>query len=575
MEIAPIACGPVSADKRFNEKLRGIHRKVSAIETESGGVFSELGRKVPAIAIRGISDLADDKKASLEATTSGSARRVAMHNACELLELQLRHARFLDVARRARAQKTEQQGEFFGPGVPARSIVATLDALICQRLRELSVDFKNRPEGFYLPLPRLRKVLYPDDIGGRELDDPQNLIDILKSQDRIFLHLPRTFPTQSLGWALAYSLIRQQLPDPILLPIHVEGSAVRPPKAGLAHAVPGDIRGEAFGPEYTQVFVIEGVDFSSKTRIAFLTEEIQKCGGKVLVISRDEESVAKVDAFIGENSFEEFVVSTISFSETEFFLEKTFEMPSHEAEIVAMRLDDTFRRFRLDAHPTYFAGLSEDTLAALINANKRAELIQLAVDGLLSLIVAADRANINLSRTTRERFLKTLVVEQVKKGFIEEPELYQIAHKFLAEYKFNVTAMEFIGPLLTGGIIHFVGGHMRFSHPYLESYLLAQALRQDRTFALSYFSAAKQFNYYAFDLYAEMGPDPEVIERIILFADEALERAGASYPDEHVFLSKEKLAALSSAKQLLSFREGLDAQSKRLTDGKTRRRGQI
>jgi adenosylhomocysteine nucleosidase len=38
LAIGPIACGPVSASKQFNEKLKSLHRKVMAIETESGGV---------------------------------------------------------------------------------------------------------------------------------------------------------------------------------------------------------------------------------------------------------------------------------------------------------------------------------------------------------------------------------------------------------------------------------------------------------------------------------------------------------------------------------------------------------
>lgn len=90
IEIGPIACGPVSASSAFNEKLKKLHRKLIAIETESGGVFQKIQQaKIPAIAIRGVSDMADNDKSSLEKRTKGNARRLAMLNASWLLKAQL------------------------------------------------------------------------------------------------------------------------------------------------------------------------------------------------------------------------------------------------------------------------------------------------------------------------------------------------------------------------------------------------------------------------------------------------------------------------------------------------------
>ena len=58
-----IVCGVVSSSERYNAKLRGLDRKVLAVETESGGVFDAAKRKkIPALTIRGISDHADDAK---------------------------------------------------------------------------------------------------------------------------------------------------------------------------------------------------------------------------------------------------------------------------------------------------------------------------------------------------------------------------------------------------------------------------------------------------------------------------------------------------------------------------------
>ena len=60
-----IVCGVVSAGNNYNDKLKQIDRKVLAIDTESGGIFSVTTRKnVEALTIRGISDYADKKKQS-------------------------------------------------------------------------------------------------------------------------------------------------------------------------------------------------------------------------------------------------------------------------------------------------------------------------------------------------------------------------------------------------------------------------------------------------------------------------------------------------------------------------------
>ena len=65
-----IACGSVSGSPKYNEKLRAIDRKVLAVETEAGGLFSVARQHgVPAIAIRGISDYAGVDKNDFERET--------------------------------------------------------------------------------------------------------------------------------------------------------------------------------------------------------------------------------------------------------------------------------------------------------------------------------------------------------------------------------------------------------------------------------------------------------------------------------------------------------------------------
>lgn len=569
LRIGPMACGPVYASDTFNKKLKSIHRKVLAIETESGGVFASLSaKKVPAIAIRGISDLADKEKASLELRTGGSVRTCAMANAAKLLKLVILEHRLKQVALRYKFAEKQSEFEFIEDYRPDLSVINALEEQIRSRLSELSFEFRNQKDGFYLPTPRVRKLVYDEELGGSELEDPENLIDTLAKNDRVFVHLPRTFPTQALGWSLAYSLIKQPVGGAIILPIHVDVDQVRPPNGKLIDAIPAPIRAQALGPEFTQVFIIENLNFASRSRMRHLILEIGKAGGKVLVLSRTEGHLPDVEAFVKAGDFIEFEMAPVSFTETAFFLEKTFGMSPQEAEVVAIRLDDTFRKFRLDAHPTYFAGLQEETLAALIEANKRAELIQLAVDGLLSLIVAADQSQLKLSRSTRERFLRKLVVVISNEASVDEERLLSVAREFLEEFKFGVSAFEFVQPFIRSGLIYFSGKLVRFSHPYLESYLLAQALRDDVSAAQLYFDTKRPFNYYAFDIYCELGPDPGVIENVLKYVKESMVFSESLASSSHIFIEGgRKLTSLSNKGQLQSYRRGLVDQSKRMQEG--------
>lgn len=567
MLIGPIACGPVSASSIFNAKLQALHRKVAALETESGGVFQRItAAHIPVIALRGISDMADANKATLEAQTAGSARKVAMESACYLLKLQLRNDRFLAVAKDHALRSPARQADLFNSEHTHINVVAELEREVKSRLKELSPDFRARPEGFYLPVPRAKRISYTEDMADDNDVSPENLIDCLRAHDRIIVRLPRSFPSQSLGWTLAHSLLRQQIDNRVMLPFVVPGSDVRPPKAGLLSAVPQHLQEASNTQEFSRVFIIEEPCFESRSRLKFLTEELGKTDAKILVLTKAEDNLASIDAFVKENGLVEFDLAPVSFSETAFFLERAFDMTAREAEAVAIRLDDTFRKFRLDAHPTYFAGLQEETISALINANKRAELIQLAVDGLLTLIVAADQSKPNLSRTTRERFLKLIVLTVVTSGKqMTDAALGELANNFLKEHRFDLNQSEFLSPFFKIGLIYQAGGEIHFTHPYLESYLVAQSLRENPSTAKEYFDPEREtFNYYAFDLYCEMGPCSEVVSAVVSYANTTLQKAGSAYSDPHVYIETgRKIAALSNPGQLSSLASGLSSTAKK------------
>lgn len=211
----------------------------------------------------------------------------------------------------------------------------------------------------------------------------------------------------------------------------------------------------------------------------------------------------------------------VSFKEIATFIRKNFEMEPSASEVVAVRLTETFQRYALRAHPSYFAGIPRNTLVALLQANRRAELIEIAVMGYLSFVVAGDTQAIALSRTTRERFLSELVhtMAAEKRSFTED-ELTTYAHEFARRYDFNISANCFILSFIDNRILHVEDKVIRFTLPFMEAYLLAKRLLENPTDATKYFSSLyENFDYQTFSLYVEMGAEPCVIQNIVTELD--------------------------------------------------------
>jgi nucleoside phosphorylase len=113
-----IACGLVSDSTEYNEQLIGIDRKLLALETESGGLFSiGQSRQIPALTIRSISDFAGAgiDKTIFEQQTDNNARKVAALNASIFLTHQLRSAGVRSYLERRRSIRSasDLQPSFF------------------------------------------------------------------------------------------------------------------------------------------------------------------------------------------------------------------------------------------------------------------------------------------------------------------------------------------------------------------------------------------------------------------------------------------------------------------------------
>ncbi|GAA6203179.1 hypothetical protein [Aquicoccus sp. SU-CL01552] len=567
-----IICGAVSASKKYNEKVKGLDRKVMAIETESGGVFERAQKKgVPAISIRGISDYADSTKGRLEGKTAGAVREVAAKNAMTFLKLQLKAGNFVKCIKEIGGADNSTPDLFEGkedaPLLPG--LVEGVSIQIDEKLREISPEYRLLPKGYKLPLPRIRKV--EEEAGSASEDGgAKEIIDCLHLQDRIFISLTKGYPEKSLAWVIADELVQSSIADKQIIPIVVEGSQVKPPAYGIEYAASVDFSKIRKCPAIP-VVVFDGVPLHSRSRMNFIVEEISKhSDAKFIFVDRTYSNLFYEGEFAATLGVEAYEICEVSFTQMSHFVQKNFDMESAEAEVVALRLRDTFRRFDLDAHPSYFAGIPRSTLTALIQANRRAELMELAVAGFLIFVVADDKASIQLSRTTRSRFLQSLLVEiWVEKRAFTHAELIDFTSRFAKKYDFDIEPIKFVQDFLENGVLHFEGERVCVTLPFIEHYLLALALSSDEDLARKYFNLGSDFfDISTFDLYAEIGPSEHVVDDVLSTLRSDVAERNQSEENELILLSGELEGKLKfSHKKVSSLKSRVDQAVKSVENG--------
>ena len=539
-----IACGGVSKSKVYNDKLRSLERSLLAIETEAGGVFAQAKiYGVPAIAVRGISDFADKEKKKLEQASKGGVRWLAAENAASFLGMQVGNPRFLAaLATRRHGRQTElilpeAKTEVDVVGDALLQLAADVD----ENLRKLSPEYRLQPKGYRLPIPRVRPERKGDALGSVDPVDPSDIRNALIRHDRILINLPRAYPDQSLGWVVANDLLTAEFDGRQAVPIVIDGEDMRGKQASFGAAASISYEALLSHPGAKIVFIIENIPFSSGHRLDAIIKQIEKHPeAKFVCLGRGETDLISETEFVTKSGASSQDLCSISFTEISYFVQKNFEMTGSEAEVVALRLRDTFNRFDLDAHPTYFAGIPKETLAALLQANRRSELIQLAVDGFLTFIVAGDKADVALSRSTRERFLRRLVIDMhVEKRTFDQAALIQRVREFADKHDFDIDPMAFVQGFIEQGIMHFEAGRVQISLPFIESYLLAAELAADPKNAEAYFDLDDvYFDLATFDLYAEIGASEAFVARVFEKLEASTAALHLKTDSDHILLGE-------------------------------------
>jgi hypothetical protein len=454
-------------------------------------------------------------------------------------------------------------------------VVADFSKVFDEKLRQLSPEFKLLEKGYRLPVPRMRSVQYANGVGTRFSADPVEVREALEQHEAILLGLSKNYPDYSLPWVIANDLLTAVVGGKQLLPIVVDGDAIRPPRIGLAAAAHYDFSDVQDCPGTQLVFIVDGVPLSSKSRTDFLAKQIKKRPGcRFIMLTRDETHIIAESEFAAAAKAEIYQLSSISFLEITHFVEKNFGMTASESEVIALRLRDTFRNFELAVHPTYFAGLSKEVLSALLQANRRAELIQLAVDGFLTLVVAGDKANVRLTRTTRARFLRMLAREiRVEKKNVTRDGLVSFARDYAKAYDYDVEPTAFVASFVDSGILHFIEDRVLFSLPFMESYLLAVDLAESPTQAVRYFDIeADDFDMGTFDLYCEINPSAEIVGKVIAGVAKGRKMVALPAGEQHILLTNAVRPAMLAQQQRL---QAIERSFNKLSDDVKSGRGDV
>ncbi|AXV15206.1 hypothetical protein CYG48_05505 [Neorhizobium sp. SOG26] len=542
-----IVCAAVSKSEIYKSNVTNLDRKLLAVETETGGVFSEAVRHgVPVVTVRGICDYADENKSKLEAQTGGNARRIAADNAVSFVKLQFENPQFQKFLGHRRSQVQGVNAEQAKKEAEKKLVATALDNLreeVHTQLTQLSPEYQGKPKGYRLPLPRVKVSPTNASVSpSTESYDEKNILEAVAKTKTSLVTIPRNYPDNGLPWIVAQELSLIEINGKTVVPVVIKGEDVRPPHNTLSKQAGAQVDAIEARDDARLVFIVHDFPLASRSRLEFLRTEQQKYEeAHFLVLNRTDADPSDMSALQVALGAERFDLCQISFSELSDFIKRSFQYPDQQASVVALRLQNMFRKFELNAHPSYFAGLSSESLAALLKANRRSELLQLAVGGFLSFVVAGDEDQVVLSRTTREKFLRMLAYRMEVRGEeFDRPALVSLVEEFALERDFEIDSLLFLKAFQDKGILHFSGGKVRITLPFMLSYLLAVELAAEPEEALRYFNfQSEDFDFPTFELYCEIARNEAITNKIISQLRSELEEFRQSKPNIHVLLTND------------------------------------
>lgn len=514
----------VLADENAVEDVRACGRKMVCVDTEGAGFARACATQGlrQHVVIRGISDMADETKKIAEEEFKNVFRLIAASNAVLFL-----YNNFVAMLKNI---KTESPGFTPTATTNVSADVLAIEANekdIKEELTRRSVAFKMIEQDHRMPVPRIRNnEPNLDNTGGKKSMPEQEIEDALDQNNRILIKLPKHYPDTALPWLFANLLTEPNSGGLYPIPVCIKWSDYGPPRNTLdAHLEEKGLLFAKNNSSYRIIFVVLDALIGLKNKPQFLAKDFETYNNADIILFHDRNEVGNLEDEMSRNfQTKTYGVEGISFSSITNYVKANFGMSMDESEALAIRLVSTFNNFRIKVHPTYLASIQKDTVLSFIEANQRGELIELAVAGLLSLLVADDKAKVVLRRGTRERFLSRLAVSIYSdKEKYDESQINSYVASYAKEMGFDIEPKQFIKSFVDNGILSYEGGYVEISVPVIRSYMLAKGLASQGMKGMQYFDlSSNPLDISTFDLYCEFNDDKNVYDIVEVELDKAI-----------------------------------------------------
>lgn len=501
----------VVADTATKEAITRSGRKIIAIETEScGGVEACNELDIPYITIRGCSDYADEDKNSLEQASKNFIRKTAAKNAGSFVKYAT--PILLD--------------SILEDCLSPVSIETPLEACIKNNDLNIKREAQKRFSLYSLdlaaietfPAPRIR-IEAPKEDGSELIADKAEVLEIdeaLELSSRVCVKVPRYYPDTSLPFLFANRLNRALIGGKPTYAVNVKWESFGPPSNTLDAFLNELGLGDLSKDDCCIVFVFSEFRTGSSSKTDFLDKCLSENPNySAIIFPHGDATPDEINTFEETFEFSDASIVSISFREFVSFVMKQYGLPAGQAEVSARRLFNTFDRHRLQLMPAHLVSIDKDVLSLMVSANRRSELIELIVTGMLMTVVAADSSFAKLSRTFREEFLAELAVRiHILKSVKTKGEAISFAESIFQERGIDVSPSSFIKLLVDGGILTETN-NIDFRVSLIKSYMIATGLCNHPELAKQYFELNNSIpDIQTFDIYCELDENQTLLEQL-------------------------------------------------------------
>lgn len=512
-----VVSGPVVSSAEMKKQLENMDRKVLAVETEVGGLFSlfESDDSVSVLTIRGVSDESDDQKNKLEDATGGLVRCLAVGNAAEFLKANLQHNQFFISAVGPQLDSSPTRTKVDIENDALERALSKVRENNKARLLKKSVEYRSGQGENWVPAPRLL-------IESPERPDEKlcEIVASISAHDNILISVPSNYPDKAAPELYVSSLLGESLDGMVLVPLLIDGQRFTRPRNIEACAFDlskKEIEILQERKDCQLVFVVENINLATRNRTEWYLEEAERLSGQNKILAFNG---IGADAQLARRDYGTLVnfakMEKVSFANIARFIGRQFSLKADQAETFALKLSNTFDQFNVPAHPSYFADIPFEFLQKLIEANRRSELIEFAVLGLLTIIVSEDTSFVRPSRTVRLSFLENLMIEtQVEMRIQTVSELHEFTAAYLKLGDFDLSPSSFLKPFEENGVISIHGDKFDFPMEFVRSYALAKALASNTAAATKYFNLADfDIDLTTLSLICEMGAGEQFLNGV-------------------------------------------------------------